>query len=240
MLEGLKNADSTFCRMTKAILKDQMYRNVFAYVDDIIVPSKKKATQIDDLAETFKNMRGAQLKLNSEKCVFGLQKGKVLGCLVLIKGIKANPDKISAIVHMKPLQVRKEVQRLTGRITVLNRFMSKLAEWSLPFFTVLRGSRSFQWGSEQEAAFNDLKNHIQKLLALSSLQPDQPLILYVSASHTTMSGALIQEREIYKDNKKLSHQVPIYFIFEALAGSKRYYSDMEKICYAIVMSARKL
>jgi hypothetical protein len=128
MLEGLKNADSTFCRMMKAILKDQMYRNVFACADDIVVPSKKKATQIDDLAETFKNMRGAQLKLNSEKCVFGLQKGKVLGCLVLIKGIKANPDKISAIVHMKPLQVRKEVQRLTGRITVLNRFMSKLAE----------------------------------------------------------------------------------------------------------------
>jgi hypothetical protein len=55
-----------------------------------------------------------------------------------------------------------------------------------------------------------------------------------------MSGALIQEREIYKDNKKLSHQVPIYFIFEALAGSKKYYSDMEKICYAIVMSAQKL
>jgi hypothetical protein len=70
MPEGLKNAGPTFCRMTKAILKDQMQRNVFVYVDDIIVASRKKTTQIHDLAETFTNMHRAQLKLNPEKCVF--------------------------------------------------------------------------------------------------------------------------------------------------------------------------
>jgi hypothetical protein len=58
--------------------------------------------------------------------------------------------------------------------------------------------------------------------------------------HTAVSGALIQEREMFKENKKLSHQVPIYFVFEALVGSKKYYSEIEKICYALVMSARKL
>jgi hypothetical protein len=65
-------------------------------------------------------------------------------------------------------------------------------------------------------------------------------MIYVSATHTTVSGALIQEREINKEGRKLLQQVPIYFISEALAGSKKYYSEMEKICYAIVMSARKL
>jgi hypothetical protein len=65
-------------------------------------------------------------------------------------------------------------------------------------------------------------------------------MLYVSATHTTVSGALIQEREINKEGRKLLQQVPIYFISEALADSKKYYSKMEKICYAIVMSARKL
>jgi hypothetical protein len=59
--------------------------------------------QIDDLAETFNNMCNTQLMLNPEKCVFGVQKGKVLGCLVSVKGIEANPDKINAIVHMNPL-----------------------------------------------------------------------------------------------------------------------------------------
>jgi hypothetical protein len=57
MLEGLKNASPTLCRMMEAILRDQMHMNVFAYVDDIMVASRKKATQIQDLAETFTNMR---------------------------------------------------------------------------------------------------------------------------------------------------------------------------------------
>jgi hypothetical protein len=87
MPEGLKNAGPTFYRMTKAILKGQMQRNVFSYVDDIVVASRKKATKIQDLADTFANMRRVQLKLNSEKCVFGMRRGRVLGCLVSVKGI---------------------------------------------------------------------------------------------------------------------------------------------------------
>jgi hypothetical protein len=72
MPEGLKNVGPTFCRMTKATLKEQMEKNVCAYVDDIVVASRKKETQIQDLAETFANMCRAQLKLNHEKCVFGV------------------------------------------------------------------------------------------------------------------------------------------------------------------------
>jgi hypothetical protein len=118
--------------------------------------------------------------------------------------------------------------------------MSRLAEQSLAFFAVLKSSNSFQWGPEQHMDFNALKDHIQKLPTLASLQPNQPVILYVSAMHTVVSEALVQEREICKENRKLLQQVLIYFVLEALAGSKKYYSEMEKICYAMVMSARKL
>jgi type II secretory pathway component HofQ len=69
-----------------------------------------------------------QLKLNLEKCVFGVRRGKVFGYLVSVKGIEANPDKINTIVNMKTSGSRKEVQKLTGRIIALNRFMAKLAE----------------------------------------------------------------------------------------------------------------
>jgi hypothetical protein len=159
---------------------------------------------------------------------------------VLVKRIKANPDKINDILHMKPPQSRKEVHGLTDRIAALNRFMAKLAERTLPFFKVLRGSDSFEWGSEQQEAFDAVKDHIQKLPTLANPQPDQPLILYVSTMNTVVSRALVQEREISKEGRKLSHQVLIYFIFEALANSKKYYMEIKKICYAVVMSARKL
>jgi hypothetical protein len=83
---------------------------------------------------------------------------------------------------------------------------------------VLRGSGAFEWGSEQQEAFDALKEYIQKLLTLASPQSDQPLILYVSATHTTVSRALVQERETLNGNKKMLHQVPIYFVSEALVG----------------------
>jgi hypothetical protein len=100
--EGLRNTGPTFCRMMKVALKDQVGRNVLSYADDIIVESKKRATYISDLVETFTNMREARLKLNPEKCIFGITRGKVLGCLVSMKGIKA-------ITQMQPPQTRKEV-----------------------------------------------------------------------------------------------------------------------------------
>jgi hypothetical protein len=102
MPEGLRNAGPSLCRMMKAALKDQVSRNVLSYIDDIVVVSKKKENFIVDLAETFANMREAKLKLNPEKCVFRVTKGKVLGCLVSMKGIEANPNKIRAITQMQP------------------------------------------------------------------------------------------------------------------------------------------
>jgi hypothetical protein len=112
-----------------------------------VVVSKKTKNYIADLAETFTNMQEAKLKLHLEKCVFEITKGKVLGCLVSMKGIEANSNKIRAITQMQPLQSRKDAQKLTGWIASLNRFISKLTEHSLPFFTVQRGFAKIQWGA---------------------------------------------------------------------------------------------
>jgi hypothetical protein len=95
--------------------------------------------------------------------VFGVSRGKVLGCLVSILEIEANLDTIKAIVCMKPPQSRKEVQRLTWRIAALNWFMAKIAERSLPFFNVLGHSSTFEWVPEQQEAFDALKEYVQKL-----------------------------------------------------------------------------
>jgi hypothetical protein len=105
---------------------------------------------------------------------------------------------------------------------------------------VLRGSGTFEWRPEQHEAFDALKEYIQKLPTLASRQPDQPLILYISATHMAVSGILVQEIEVLKGDKKTLQHVLIYFVPEALVGSKIYYLEMKKICYAVVMSVRKL
>ena len=92
--------------MTAKVLQSQIGRNVLTYVGDIIVKSTKQENHITDLQETFASFRQAGLKLNPEKCVFGVKKGKFLGCLVSTKGIEANPNKIEAILRMEPPTTR--------------------------------------------------------------------------------------------------------------------------------------
>jgi hypothetical protein len=77
--------------MMKAALKDQVGRNVLSYVDDIVIVSKMKENYIADLVETLINMREAKFKLNPNKCVFGVTKGKVLRCLISNKVYGSKP-----------------------------------------------------------------------------------------------------------------------------------------------------
>jgi hypothetical protein len=82
--------------------------------------------------------------LNPEKCVFGVKKGKFLGCLVSTKGIEANPSKIEAILRMEPPNSKKGAQRLAERLASLNRFISRSTERNLPFFEILKSAEVVQ------------------------------------------------------------------------------------------------
>jgi hypothetical protein len=143
------------------------------------------------LQDTFANFRQAGLKLNPEKCVFGVKKGKFLGCLVSTKEIEANPSKIEAILRMEPLSTKKGAQRLAGKLPSLNRFISKSAERNLPFFEILKSAEVFQWGPAQQKAFEELKQYLIDLTTLTPASPGAPLLLYVAALHSAVSGALV-------------------------------------------------
>jgi hypothetical protein len=236
MPEGLKNAGPTFTRMTGEVFKPQIGKNIQAYIDDLIVKSGDKANHISDLAETFANMRRARLKLNSEKCVFGVTKGKILGCLISAKRTEANPDKIKAIREMEEPKTKKVIQKLNGRVAALNRFISRSTERSLPFFKVLKGKGKIEWGPEQSKSFAELKTYIEEMAILSPPLPSELLFLYVAASKVAVSAALVRE----VDGEKGKYQSPIYFVSKALSGSKLLYSELEKIADAMLMATRKL
>jgi hypothetical protein len=236
MPEGLKNAGASFSRMTAKVLHSQIGKNVLTYLDDIIVKSTKQENHIADLQEIFANFRRAGLKLNPEKCVFGVKKGKFLGCLVSTKGIEANPSKIEAIRRMEPPKSRKGVQRLTGRLTSLNRFISRSTERNLPFFEVLKSAEVFQWGPTQQKAFEELKQYFIELTTITPASSGTLLLLYVAASHAAVSAALVQEKQDVQARK----QVPMYFVSKVLSASKKNYTELEKVLYAILMASRKL
>ena len=108
------------------------------YVDDMLVKSREELAHLDDLKETFTTLKQYQMKLNPAKCVFGVASGKFLGFMVSQRGIEANPKKVQAIINMTSPKTVKEVQKLTGRITALNRFISRATDKCLPFFKTLK------------------------------------------------------------------------------------------------------
>jgi hypothetical protein len=103
-------------------------------------------TLITDLEET------AQWRLNPNKCVFGVPSGKLLGFIISHHGIKANPEKISAITNMKAPTCIKDVQKVAGCMAALNRFIPNLGERRLPFFKLLKHLEKFVWTPEADQA----------------------------------------------------------------------------------------
>ena len=130
------------------------------YVDDMLVKSKSSMNHIADLEETFDALRKYKMKLNLTKCAFGVTSGKFLGFMVSECEIEAKPKKIHAIQEMAAPKSIKEIQCLTGRVAVLNRFVVRSAEWCLPFFQTLKQSKNFCWTSECQQAFEELRSYL--------------------------------------------------------------------------------
>ena len=170
-------------------------KNVEAYVDDIVVKSREARTLIQDLEETFASLSAVNMQLNPEKCVFGVPSDKLLGFLVSHRGIEANPAKVKAVEDMSPPKTLREMQKLTGRVTTLGRFISKLGERALPFFQLMKKKGPFEWTEEADKAFQDLKRYLTSPSVMVAPRPQEPLVLYLAATPYSASAALVVVRE---------------------------------------------
>ncbi|XP_030930836.1 uncharacterized protein LOC115956667 [Quercus lobata] len=208
----------------------QIGRNVQVYVDDMLAKSRREEDHLEDLRETFNTLRSYNMKLNSGKCAFGVTAGKFLGFMVSQRGIKANPNKIRAIMEMAPPKNVKKVQSLNSKIAALNRFVLRATDKCLPFFRTLK--KSFEWIVECQQAFEELKAYLSSPPLLSPSQPSEELFLYLAVSPPTVSAALIREEDRV--------QKLVYYASRALHGAKERYPPMEKLAFALVTAACKL
>jgi hypothetical protein len=175
---GLKNAGATYqCTMQKC-LEDQIRRNIHAYVVDIAVMSKKQDDLIADLKETFNNLRKYNMMLNPTKCVFRVPAGQLLGFIVSHHGIEVNPEKIKAILEISWPNDLKDVQRLTGCMAAVSRFISRLGKKALPLYKLMKKLDEFVWTDEADAALKDLKRAIHCTSPSSSRRPGAHVIIH--------------------------------------------------------------
>jgi hypothetical protein len=132
-------------------------QTVEAYVDDIVVKTRKASDLLSDLETTFRCLKAKGVKLNPEKCVFGVPRGMLLGFIVSERGIEANPEKIVAITNMGPIKDLKGVQRVMGCLAALSHFISRLGKRGLPLYRLLRKTERFTWTPKAEEALGNLK-----------------------------------------------------------------------------------
>ena len=200
------------------------------YIDDMLVKSTTVKLHIAHQTEAFQILKKYNMKLNLSKCAFGVSTGKFLGFIVNKRGIEANPDKIKVVLDMPPPSNIKEVQRLTGRIAALSRFVSKASDKCQPFFQVLK--RAFQWDAHCEEEFTTLKTYLSSPPILISPFEGELLTLYLAVSNFSTSAVLVKDKDRV--------QKLVYYCSRALRGAEERYSKMEKLILALVTVARKL
>jgi hypothetical protein len=138
-------------------------------------------------------------KLNPNKCVFEVPSGQLLGFLVSHRGIKASTKQIQDIIEMGPPRYVRDVQKLTGYMAALNRFISRLGEKGLPFFKLLKKTGKFEWTEEAKEAFKSLKAYLTSSPILTPPKKHEDMMLYIAATSMVVNAALVVERERKKD-----------------------------------------
>jgi hypothetical protein len=207
-------------------------------VDDVVIKTRNSDTLIADLEETFASLREYRWKLNPNKCVFSVPSGKLLGFIISHRGIEANPEKISTITKMKAPTCIKDVQKLTGCMAALNRFISKFGERGLPFFKLLKHQEKFMWTPKADQALAQLKDFLSKPPVLTTPRKKEQLLLYHAATTHVVSTAIVVGRQ--EDGHAYPVQRPVYFVSEVLSESKAHYQQVQKLLYVVLITSRKL
>ncbi|XP_075655153.1 uncharacterized protein LOC142625361 [Castanea sativa] len=161
---SLKNAGAIYQRMMAIMFRDKIGRTVEVYIDDMVIKSKQEGQHIDNLKEVFKILRRHRLRLNTDKCAFGVGSCKFMGYLITKGGIEVSPDQIEAVKRLKPPSNPKEL----------------LKKW-----------KGFQWDEECDRAFQDLKDYLGRALTLSAPKPGEDLYMYLSVSEHVASAVLL-------------------------------------------------
>nr|GEX67298.1 reverse transcriptase domain-containing protein [Tanacetum cinerariifolium] len=196
----LKNTGATYQRLVDKAFQKQIGRNLEVYVDELVIKSRTEQEIIRDMEETFKTLREINMKLNPKKCTFGMREGMFLGYKVNADRLRVCPNKVEAVLSFPSPKCLKNVQRLNGKLASLNRFLSKSAKKSLPFFKTLKKS---------------------ELPMLTTPKEKEELVIYLAAAKEAVSAVLMMER----DRK----QMPIYFVSRALQGENKKADVLSKM-----------
>ena len=198
-----------------------MHKEIEVYVDDMIAKSQTEEEHLVHLMKLFERLRKFRLRLNPNKCTFGVRSGKLLGFIVSEKGIEVDPSKVKAIQEMPVPKTEKEVRGFLGRLNYISRFISHLTATCEPIFRLLKKSQTNRWNDNCQAAFDKIKEYLTEPPILSPPVEGRPLIMYLTVLENSMGCVLGQhdaagrkEHAIYYLSKKFTDCEVRYSLLE--------------------------
>ena len=159
---------------------------------DVMIARLQTEEHLIHLLKQFERLRKFRLRLNPNKCTFGVRSGKLLGFIVSKKGIEVDPAKIKAIQEMPESRTKKEVLGFLGRFNYIARFISHLTATCELIFKILKKDQVVMWNDNCQAKFDKIKEYLQEPPILLPHVEGMPLIMYLIVLENSMGCVLGQ------------------------------------------------
>ncbi|XP_054289748.1 uncharacterized protein K02A2.6-like [Macrosteles quadrilineatus] len=225
---GVKSAPEEFQRRVHEELEG--LKGIFTIADDVVVYGSGD-TDEQALEDHNKNLhalleraRQRNIKFNMNKCKIGLKEVKYMGHVLSSDGLKADPDKISAVSNMKEPQNKEEAQRFLGFINYLSKFLPGLSEVAVPIRTLIKEDVKWTWQELHSLAFKKLVNMVTNSPTLQYYNKDSPVTLQCDASQFGLGASLLQNGK------------PVSYISRTLNPTECHYAQIEKECLAVLFA----
>ncbi|GJP37609.1 hypothetical protein CLOM_g22000 [Closterium sp. NIES-68] len=223
---GLTNAPSTFQLTMNEVFQPLLDKCVIVYLDDILIYSTTREQLLKDLEAVFSLLQQNPLITKGSKCKFLKHELEFLGHVISIDGVKIDPKKIATIQDWKPPATLRELQSFLGFVNYVRRFIPNMAGVTSPFTDLLKKGTFYEWGGEQQAAFDQLKLFLTTPPVLRIADPHRPFELITDASNLAVGAVLLQDF-----GKVLQ---PIAYESRKLNPAERNYPVHDKELLAIV------
>ena len=230
---GLANGPSHFQRAMDLVFRDMLGKLVLVYIDDIVIFSKNMQEHVQHLELVFKKLAEYGLQIKPEKCKFALTEINLLGYVLNSQGLRANPEKTSAIYNMPPPRTVKQVRSFLGMTGYYRQCIQGYANLAQPLTELTKKHRRFHWSPECQHSFECLKRALVSDQVVRYPRVDLPYKLYTDASDLCVGAILCQTHED-------GTEYVVQYVSHQLSGPQKRWATIEKEAYAVVYALQKL